>query len=275
MSAHQHVTMLSGGATSWATGMRVVARHGVVNHWMAFADTLIEHEDVYRALPHMAREIGGRFVRLAEGRTPFQVFRDERFLGNSRVDPCSKILKRQVLDRWLEEHFDPRETTIYVGIDFTEEHRFLRLRDRKAAQGWTYEAPLCEPPFVMKDEIIRQMYEAGIPEIRLYTHGHAHANCGGGCCKMGQKAAALFLEYEPARYRMWEDEENGMRTLLGRDVSMLTDRSGDGKKKPLTLTQLRARITAGRIDQFDYGGCGCFSDDPEDRPEPPAGALII
>src|SRR5689334_1338058 len=52
-----------------------------------------------------------------DGRTPFEVYWDVHFLGNSRLAPCSKILKQRPARRWLQEHADPAATTVYVGID--------------------------------------------------------------------------------------------------------------------------------------------------------------
>jgi hypothetical protein len=41
---------------------------------------------------------------------------------------------------------------------------------------------------------------------------------------------------------------------------MMTDRTGNGVKKPLTMRTLRLRIEAGeQADMFDIGGCGCFA----------------
>lgn len=202
---------------------------------------------------------------LADGRTPFEVFRDERFLGNSRVDPCSKILKRQIVDRWLRDNREPGDTIVYVGIDWTEGHRFDDgegggLRPRRAAQGWTYEAPMMGAPYLFKPDMVRRARECGLTLSQSYVEGFPHDNCGGGCCKAGQGQWAHLLRTRPAVYAVWEAMEEAQRAELG-DVSMMTDRSGDGRKKPLTLRQFRLRIEAGgQFDAFAFGGCGCFVD---------------
>ena len=94
--------MFSGGVGSWMTARRVVDMHGTDGLVLLFADTMMEDEDLYRFIVDAAKNIGGEFVRIADGRTPWQVFTDERFLGNTKVDPCSKILKRQLLDKWRD-----------------------------------------------------------------------------------------------------------------------------------------------------------------------------
>lgn len=253
------VVMFSGGAGSWAAAKRVADTHGTEGLTLLFTDTLIEDEDLYRFLDDAAANIGAPLVKIAEGRTPWQVFFDERFLGNSRVDPCSKILKRQMADRWLKANRDPASTTVYVGIDWTEEHRFTGLRDRRALDGWRYEAPLCEAPFISKRDVLEWLKHEGIAPPRLYAMGFAHNNCGGFCVKAGQGHFANLLSQMPERYAEHETNEERIRAYLGKDVSMLTDRRGDGKKKPLTLRALRELIQSGaQIDAFDIGGCGCF-----------------
>src|SRR5690606_33520383 len=151
---------------------------------LLFTDTLCEDEDTYRFLREAAENVGGELVWLKDGRTIWDVFKDVGFLGNSRVDPCSRVLKRELADHWLSENCDPADTVVYVGIDWTEEHRFIRLRERK--KPWRYEAPLCEPPYVMKDELHAWAEREGLRTQRLYRLGMPHANCGGGCVKMGQ-----------------------------------------------------------------------------------------
>lgn len=259
--------MFSGGIGSWAAACRVADQHGTADMTLLFTDTLIEDGDLYRFLREATANIGAPLVSLAEGRNPWEVFRDERFLGNSSVDPCSKILKRQMADRWLKANCDPCDTIVYVGIDFTEAHRFddgkgAGLRPRRAADGWRYEAPMCDPPYMMKADMLKLLAEHQIRPPRLYAKGFSHNNCGGFCCKAGQGHFALLLRELPAVYLEHEAEEESLREFLGKDVSMMSDRTGDNIKKPLTMRTLRERIQAGaQVDMFtDVGGCGCFVD---------------
>lgn len=251
----KHVVMFSGGVGSWAAARRVSSPKTLL-----FTDTLIEDADLYRFLEEAAANVGGDLVRIAEGRTPWKVYHDRRFLGNSQRDPCSEILKRKPADKWLRENCDPADTTIYVGIDWTEEHRFVRLRDIRAKEGWTYRAPMCEEPYILKSQMLIELKEQGIAPPRLYSEGFSHNNCGGFCCKAGQGQFANLLRVNPNLYAQHEAKEEEIRAYLKKDVSMMTDRTGDGKKKPLTMKTLRLRIEAGeQVDMFDIGGCGCFA----------------
>ena len=258
----QHVVMFSGGVGSWATAKRVAEKHGTDNLILLFADTLIEDEDLYRFLDEAAANVGGRLVKVAEGRDPWQVFFDVRFLGNSRVDPCSRILKREFLRRWLDEHCDPATTTVYLGIDWTEAHRFKRAQ--RYWEPWRVEAPLCEPPYLLKDDMLAALRAEGIRPPRLYELGFSHNNCGGFCVKAGQAHFALLYRTMPERYLYHERREQELRDFLGKDVAILVDRSGGGAR-PMTLREFRERLEANdkQLDLFEWGGCGCFSGDDD------------
>lgn len=255
----KHVVMFSFGVGSWAAAKRVAERHGTDNLIMLFTDTLSEDADTYRFGRQAAANVGGQLVEIADGRDIWQVFRDKRYLGNTRADPCSRVLKRELADRWLVDNCDPKDTTVYVGIDWTEVHRYDRLRDLRAALGWRYEAPLCDPPLMDKDDMHEWAAREGLKKQRLYVLGMPHANCGGGCIKMGVGGFARLLAAWPARFKEWEDNEQSIRAHLERDdVSILRDRAG-GDTKPLTLRELRLKIEGGKqVDLFDVGGCGCF-----------------
>jgi hypothetical protein len=252
-----HVVQFSGGVGSWAAAKRVAAEHGTDGLVLLFADTLIEDEDLYRFLDQAAADVGGQLVKIAEGRDPWQVFFDERFLGNTRVDPCSKILKRELLRGWLEAHYQPDAAVVYLGIDWTEAHRFEAAKERW--QPYRVEAPLCGRPLISKHQLLDQLRAAGIEPPRLYCMGFPHNNCGGFCIKAGQGTFAKLLEQMPERYAHHEQREQELREYLGADVAILRDREG-GDTRPLTLREFRERREAGQqCDLFDLGGCGCVA----------------
>ena len=253
-SKPEHVVMFSGGAGSWAAAKRVAQKRGTERMVLLFADTLIEDADLYRFLDEAAANIGAPLVRIAEGRTPWEVMEDEKIIGNSRFDPCSKILKRKFMDKWRNTNCDPETTTIYVGIDWTEVNRMTAIKARTAP--WRYEAPMCEAPYLSKAQVLDELRAAGIEPPRLYAQGFAHNNCGGECIKAGQAQWALLLRTNRPRYMAREEWEEGMREKVG-DHSILRDRTG-GVSKPLTLRHFRLRVEANQeFDQLEFGGCGC------------------
>jgi hypothetical protein len=275
----QHVVMFSGGIGSWATARRVRRTIGPNAELVClFADTLIEDPDLHRFLYEAARNVAGRLVEVSEGRDPWQVFFDVRFLGNHRIDPCSRILKRQLLRAWLEDNCDPEDTTVYLGIDWTEDHRFIKAQ--RYWDPWVVKAPLCEPPLVTKYDLHDALKADGIRPPRLYQLGFPHNNCGGFCIKAGQAHFKLLLDTLPDRYAYHEQKEQEIREYLDADVAILTDRSGGkagAERRPLTLKEFRERLEAGREDQcdlFEWGGCACFTPDDYSEEETADAAAI-
>lgn len=227
--------------------------------WRAFLAQL--REDATRALPEL--------TWLVEGRDPWEVFRDVRLLGNSSMDPCSRVLKREIRDRWITEHCDPANTVITVGIGPDEAHRFNNgegkgFQPRLAAAGWTAQAPLIG---TIEGEIGPFVYlaQAEIKRPRLYDYRYSHANCGGFCVKAGHAHYQNRHRVQRDRFEYDKIMEQKMREFLGADVSMLTDRTGGDGKKPLTLAEFEQRLLANPQIEFFYepgtSGCGCAIDE--------------
>lgn len=255
------VCMFSGGITSWAAAKRIAEQEGTEGLVLLFADTMIEDEDCYRFLDEAAANIGVPITRIADGRDPWQVFRDKRFLGNARVDQCSRILKRELLDAWVQTHA-PEATTV-VGLTWEEPERVARFAARMTPRA--VRAPLAERPWISKQMALDWAAREGLKPPRMYAMGFAHANCGGFCIKGGHAAFALLLARFPDRYGAHEAQEESIRATLG-DVSIMRDRTG-GATRPLTMRELRGRIEGGaQVDLFDHGGCGCAIDDGEGEP---------
>lgn len=296
----KHLVSTSGGICSAATQKRVALKVGAENVHSIFADTIVENDDLYRflvesvcrlygatppqmpVLPPVISELAERKLVLAElratmmqlcpnmvwlcdGRTPWEVMRDERIIGGgyTGADPCSKHLKRLLMDKWRLANCDVNQTTLYFGIDWTEIHRLdgdgkkKGLRERM--KPWRVEAPMTEPPYLDKAQMIAWLKADGIRPSDAYCKGYSHDNCGGFCIKAGQAHHANQLRNNPARYAYDEQQEQEMRELVG-DYSMMKDRRG-GKTTTLTLKQLRERIERSEpYDLFDYGGCGCAVD---------------
>lgn len=256
----EHLVMYSGGVCSWAAAKRVAERHGPENMVLLFADTKIEDPTLYEFLDASSKNIGAKLVKIEDGRTPFQVFRDRKFLGNSRVDPCSDILKRKLLNKWRSENCDPDECITYFGLDWNEQHRLKRVQQRHAP--WRVEAPMAERPWMQKNEMLEWCKSEGLTPCNLYELGFAHANCGGGCVKSGVAQFKHLYETKPDIFDMWMNEEESLREMLG-DVSILT-RMRNGEKSNLTLRQLKDELDQNQQLTFDemcdWGGCGCAVD---------------
>ena len=206
-----------------------------------FADTLVEDEDLYRFLDDAAAQLGVPVTVVADGRTPFQVFRDQRFLGNSRLAPCSIHLKVAPCRAWLRAHTDPADTILYVGLDRSEPQRAPAIT--RGWAPWTVRYPLFEPPYLTKQDMLDWCTRLGVTPPRLYALGLGHNNCGGACVRAGQRQWLHLLSVFPDRFDEAEQHEAQLRAELG-DVAILRDRRG-GVSRPLPLTELRGRHQTG------------------------------
>ena len=254
----KYIVNLSGGLTCFEALRRTIERHGKANTFALFADTLIEDEDLYRFLDDQEKHFGISIHRIAEGRTPFQVMKDERCITMQAMAPCSKILKRVSIEKHIATHFSPGTYTRVFGMDWTEMHRIERLTAVLAPQPVWF--PLLEKPYVDKCHISNYLESIDLVVPRLYTMGFIHNNCGGGCVKAGQAHWAHLYYTMPERYALWEGQEEEIRAHLGKDVTILKERL-HGVAHPLSLHDFRLRLEAGNTnyDKDDWGGCGCFA----------------
>jgi 3'-phosphoadenosine 5'-phosphosulfate sulfotransferase (PAPS reductase)/FAD synthetase len=269
----------SGGLMSWAAGKRAVEKYGAENTTLLFTDTLIEDADLYRFLEEGAADIGAPLVRVAEGRTPWEVFRAEKLIGNTRADPCSKILKRQPGLAWLKENTDPLNTVLVFGIHWEEQERLVTVdregrargvRPRYVALGWpNVEAPMCDSPWLTVGDIKAWAESCGLRIPRLYGMGFSHNNCGGFCIKAGEGHFHRLLSTLPevyAHHEAQEDAFNASRPGKRRQTVLAPERMIDGKRRrvPMSLREFREAVPVDhQINLFDVGGCGCFLDEPE------------
>lgn len=256
MMTQKHVVQFSTGAGSAEVAWRVVEQHGSDNVLLLTADTKVEDKDNWRFAREVVDRLCCEWVVLADGRTPMELGRDLRCVPNNRMAVCSRVLKRELLRKWIDEHCDPAETVIYLGFDWTEPERHEAAEPHW--QPYTIASPLISPPYVSKPDLLDLFRARGIKPPRLYAQGFSHANCGGACVRGGQAQWELLLRVNPDLYLEWEAEEDKTRAELGKDVSILRDRRG-GTSRPLTLATFRERITRqpDLFDSDDWGACGC------------------
>lgn len=254
----KHIVLFSGGLGSYFTVKRLIAKDiSKEDIILLFTDTKMEDEDLYRFLDAAEKYLGIEITRLADGRDIWQVFHDVKYLGNSRLDPCSRILKRELSRKFIHQ-FSPNECIIYLGFDWTEINRFEKAR--KAWLPYKIESPMCEPPYVDKEQMKLDIIKDGIELPRLYKMGFAHNNCGGGCVKAGKGHFAKLLDEMPERFAEWERHEKEMQEFLGKNVTILR-KMKKGKNYRYSLSELRKdRQNLTDEELCDIGGCTCFQD---------------
>ena len=253
----KHIVLYSGGLSSFFTAKIVVEKYGAENVLCLFTDTSTEDEDLYRFIKETISLLGCDLKVLKDGRDIWGVFTDVKFMGNSRIDPCSRVLKRDIFSKWLKKNFKPEECILYYGINWDEEHRYIKIKERW--QPYQVEAPLCDPPIIGLNEMKDFLTSVNIDIPKLYTMGFPHNNCGGFCVKTGQAQFKLLLEKMPERYMQHEEaQEKLFETIGSRRPFIRMQRDGD--LKYLSLKEFREHLQSnGQIDLFDYGGCACFA----------------
>lgn len=269
----KRIVFLSGGIGSWAAGMRVMQKYGSEDIINLFTDTKKkndkhphrgEDQDLYRFLSESWGYIGGELEWISVGKHIWQVFEEARYMGNTRHDPCSRILKREAARSWIEKRFSPDEITLYLGIDWTEEHRAKKCVDYW--KPYNVEFPLIDEPYLSKSDMCDWVERYGVRRPRLYDMGFSHNNCGGFCVKGGQGHFFNLLNQMPERYAYHEAKQEELFLVIGKRVPFIR-KSIDKEISYLSLREFREKIQKDEmnniskiIDLNDIGGCGCFND---------------
>lgn len=265
-----YIVNYSTGLSSTEALERTIMKHGKDNTIAIFADvkgnSIEEHAgedaDNYRFMADVERYLGISVVRIVEGRDIWQAMFDARAItlpvGKTRVARCSIDLKREPCDAWIATHFAIDEAIQVSGLDWSEPHR---VADFDAAisprQTWH---PMTEPPYVDNCLIAAKWEARGIKPPKLYEDGFSHANCGGFCVKAGQAHFARLYYTNRPRYLYHAAKEAQFRAEINPKATILRDRRGGGKARPITLYEFAERLERGEAyDKDDWGGCGCFA----------------
>jgi hypothetical protein len=227
-----------------------------MDYEMFFADTLIEDDDLYRFNADVSKYLNKPFHHLVDGRTPWEVFADRKYMGNSRLAHCSDELKTKQVMAALEG----KPHDLILGL-------YLDERDRldRAAKKWsprTVRSLLIEQKWTPRD--VRALFsDIGIAEPRLYGLGFPHNNCGGMCVRAGQAQFASLLHHFPERYKAHERAQLKAMKAIGPTAGGFIRVTKNKTTEYLTMREFRLRVERGELspNTYEFGGCGCFIDD--------------
>lgn len=250
-----HIISFSGGLGSAVSA--IIAWKLKLDFELVFADTLIEDEDLYRFIKEVAFCVGKEIHWLKDGRTPWEVFADDRKMGNTRNANCSTILKTNQVRRWADENFDV-SCPMVLGMGLFELERIERAQAK-----W---APRPVKSLLVEHKVpvgkLREFIEVrGLRVPRLYDMGFPHNNCGGMCVRAGQKQFATLLEKMPERYSWHETQEQiAHNKIPGKKYPFIRDRRNGGIRY-LTMKDFREEKELGLISANPYddtAACSCF-----------------
>jgi ribosomal protein L44E len=247
----------SGGMGSAVSAL--VAHEQGLDFNLIFADTLIEDEDLYRFNQDISEAVGKEIITLTDGRTPWDVYIDKRWIGNSRTAHCSTELKSKPVKEWLAENSKASDPLV-LGMDWSEQDRIDR-----AAANW---APRPVVSLLNRYKITRPMFEPmlakyGIRKPKLYAEGYEHNNCGGFCCKAGLVQFERLYRTNPDRFAYHEREMERALSEIGGTARPFLRRVRQGDTQYITLKEFREELDQETMElpMFDASGCGCFTDE--------------
>lgn len=212
-----------------------------------------------RVIAHMAMQVLPGFVWLIDGRTPWDVYVDKRWIGNTRTAHCSTELKNEPVRRWLEANSDVTDPLV-LGMDWSEMDRIERAQKRWDPRPVT---SLLNDLKVERPEYDLMLNRYGIAKPRLYNQGFSHNNCGGFCCKAGLRQFERLHEQSPETYEYHAQEMERVIDEIGPTAKPFLRKTEDGELSYLTLKEYEQRLEAHTIEvpEFDAEGCGCFTDE--------------
>jgi 3'-phosphoadenosine 5'-phosphosulfate sulfotransferase (PAPS reductase)/FAD synthetase len=243
------VAMSGGKASAWCANW-ALKRYPKKDVILYFNDTKWEHPDLYRFINDLAIYFNHPITFDSDGRSPEDLFYDNRALANNRMPFCSRILKAERLQKFYKNG-----DILIFGIGNDEPQRASRLDDvyfiisEKTGKQCELIFPLVTEN-VTKEQIDYFLKKANIEEPILYKLGFKHNNCSGGCVRAGKKHWKLLYEKLPEVYLERERVEREMREYLGKNISFFKDE---------TLKEFRGRIERKELSNYYY------TDEVEDK----------
>lgn len=175
------VCQFSCGAASAVATKLAIARYSAT-HDVHIVNAFLkeEHEDNRRFAADCAGWFGMPISTLKNekfGSSIIQVFKKKQFLVSAHGAPCSRLLKRDILDKWKQ----PGDIMVF-GYTAEEEDRLEDFRDRNPDRPVV--APLIDAG-LGKEDCKAMVLRAGIALPAMYVLGYDNANCI-GCVKGGE-----------------------------------------------------------------------------------------
>lgn len=214
------VVQFSCGAASAVAAKLSVARDPQAVVVNAFVQE--EHPDNRRFLLDVQAWIGVDITVLRDeryGASAYEIFRTVRYTKGMYGAPCSRVLKRDLLDKWGRPDDIP-----VLGFTIEEQDRADSFLD---SHGCVAEFPLIEAG-LSKADCLAIVERAGIELPAMYRLGYNNANCI-GCVKGGAGYWNKIRVDFPHRF----EEMCRIEHLIGPSAYLMRDRT-TGIRIPLS-----------------------------------------
>lgn len=240
----KYVVSLSGGVASAVAADRTIQRYGKDDVILWFADTRWEDEDLHRFMDDCLVRWQMPMTTYVDGRTPLDVASQRQIIPNSRIAPCSFVLKVEPFRAFIAKV--PDQVTVLLGLDWKEMHRMEAPTKAYEAMGAEVDFPLLWKPYEFRpyQDVVR--HDWCIEPPRLYKMAFPHNNCSGRCVKQGVHEWIRLLINFPERFeemKLWEDAQRAKGGA--RATRTICSETIDGKKHPLSLSEIERRFLAG------------------------------
>ena len=245
MTLPRIVSQFSCGAASAVSTKLAILEYGLSHDVVVLNSYLAaEHPDNRRFLADCEAWFGQPIIVVQDTKfnaDPMMVFRKRRFIKNKNGAPCSKALKRDVLDAWCM----PSDVRV-LGFTYEECDRLDLWID--ANNDKKVIAPLIDHK-LSKPDVLAMVERAGIQIPLMYRMGYHNANCI-GCPKGGAGYWNKIRRDFPIAFEaMCQTEES-----LGLGARLLRHRSGPLKNQRFWLRDLDP--TTGRYEDEPSIECG-------------------
>jgi hypothetical protein len=266
----KHVISVGGGISStYLLVDKVLSKYGRRNVIPVICALADENPDVWRLCDAVEKECKVKIQRIhgivQAGKiqwtkkpiSVWDIFFYEGMMGNPFADPCSRMLKRELMAGFMDKHFDKSNTVLHVGITADEIDRMLSIRANWNRQGWQVEADLLDTPGMTREKQMELCFQKFGFIPMLYRLDFKHNNCGGFCIKAGKAQMARLLYHSRPIYQHHETMELLHQQTFNHTSTIMRDewtRAGVRGATPLTLRQFRERMESkwrGMLPGFD------------------------
>jgi hypothetical protein len=244
------IVATSGGITSAECGVIALEEYPRDEIVFLWHDTKAEDPDTYRFLDESLAYLGVEKTERSDGRSVREVELDMGALANNRMAFCSRVLKAEQFDKYLQEcrMEEVEEVVKILGFTQPADWRRIQLHTVKAQRdGYSIRFPLVEMGMT-KQKCFDNWIARGIRPPRMYRWSD-HANCRR--CRRGGIAYMLAeAANDPEGY---EEECRHEEDPAFQGHTIFKDRS------LRQLVQIGLKRTVNRREAIDIGTCECGS----------------